>query len=206
MKGSKILFSLGLLFAINTVFAQVMVEDTTENEPFLKAAKFKSSGYTGFEMQPTQILKSKAGMIVGFNLNWVINHRFVVSAKYHTLSSQTNIRPVMSPGSDGKTLLIHHFAGAAFSYIFFQNKKFSLQPELAAGWCSAKFEYPANSTNRNDYGAIIPAVYGVFNAHKNFRVGAGVNYRAVLGKNYFNITPAHLSGVAGVIFIRAGTF
>lgn len=186
--------------------AQVIIEDTTENEPFFKASKFKSSGYVGFEMQPTQILKLKAGMIAGFNLNWVINHRFVVSAKYHTLSSQVNIRPVILPDSDGKTLLVHHFAGAAFSYIFFYNKKFSLQPELAAGWCSVKFEYPANVTNRNDYGAVIPALCGVFNAHKNFRIGAGINYRAVFGKNYSNITPAHLSGIAGVICIRAGTF
>lgn len=183
-----------------------MVEDTSTNEPFFKASKFKSNGYVGFDMQPTQILKTKAAMIVGFSLNWVINHRFVVSAKYHTLSSRTNIRPVIVPGSDGNTWLTHHFAGLGFGYIFFHDKKFSLQPELTAGWSSAKFEYPTDTKNRNDYGAIIPAVYGVYNAHKNFRVGAGINYRAVIGSKYRNIIPMDLSGVAGVVFIRVGTF
>lgn len=188
------------------VQAQVMKEDTTTNEPFFKAAKFNSKGYVGFEMQPTQILKTKAAMVVGFNLNWVVNHKLVVSARYHTLSSRTNIRPIIAPNTDGSTWLIHHFAGLGFGYIFFHDKKFSLEPELAAGWCSAKYVVSSTENKRNDYGALIPAVYGIYNAHKNFRVGAGINYRAVFGKNFMNLTPMHLSGVAGVVFMRVGTF
>lgn len=183
-----------------------MKEDTTANEPFFKAAKFKSNGYVGFEMQPTQILKTKAAMVVGFNLNWVVNHKFVVSAKYHTLSSRANIRPIVAPGSGGSTWLIHHFAGLGLGYILFHDKKFSFQPELTAGWTSAKYLVTATESKRNDYGALIPAVYGIYNAHKNFRVGAGLNYRAVFGKNFMNITPMDLSGVSGVVFIRVGTF
>lgn len=210
-KGQKAIKGLFVAFLLwfcsfSLVQAQLMTEDTTTNEPFFKASKFKSSGYVGFEMQPTQILKNKAAMVVGFNLNWVINHRFVVSGKYHTLSSRTNIRPVISPGSDGNTWLIHHFAGLGFGYIFFHDKKFSLQPELTAGWSSAKYVVSSTENKRNDYGALIPAVYGIYNAHKNFRVGAGLNYRAVFGKNFENITPMHLSGVSGVVFIRVGTF
>lgn len=188
------------------VHAQVITEDTITNEPFFKASKFKSNGYVGFEMQPTQILKTKAAMLVGFNLNWVINHKFVVSAKYHTLSSRTNIRSLILPGSDGNTWLVHHFAGLGFGYVVFHDKKFSLQPELTAGWGSAKYVVSSTESKRNDYGALIPAVYGIYNAHKNFRVGAGLNYRAVFGRNFDNITPMHLSGVAGVVFIRVGTF
>jgi hypothetical protein len=186
--------------------AQVMTEDTATNEAFFKAAKFKSNGYVGFEMQPSQILKSKAAMLVGFNLNWVVNHKFVVTAKYHILSSQLNVRGVVATTDGAPVFLIHHFAGLGFGYIVFHDKKFSLQPELTAGWCSAKFEYPSNTKNRKDYGAIIPAVYGIYNAHKNFRVGAGLNYRAVVGTKGLGISANSLSGVAGVIFIRVGTF
>lgn len=203
----KGLFVVVLSFCIfSLVHAQVMTEDTTINEPFFKASKFKSNGYVGFEMQPTQILKTKAAMLVSFNLNWVINHKFVVIVKYHTLSSRTNIRSIVLPGSDGNTWLVHHFAGLGFGYIFFNEKKFSLQPELAAGWSSAKYMVSSAVSKRNDYGTLIPAVYGIYNAHKNFRVGVGLNYRAVFGKNFDNITTTHLSGVAGVVFIRVGTF
>lgn len=183
-----------------------MVEDTTTNQPFFKATKFKSACNVGFEMQPTQILKTKAAMVLGFNLNWVINHKFVVSAKYHTLSSQVNVAYIITETPVVNALLTHHFAGLGFSYIVFHNKKFSLQPELTAGWASTKFEYPTDVKNRHDYAAIIPAVYGVFNAHKHFRVGAGINYRAVFGKEAHNLGFAELSGISGVVFIRAGTF
>lgn len=186
--------------------AQVMVEDTTTNQPFFKASKFKSAGFVGFEMQPTQILKNKAAMVLGFNLNWVINRKFVVSAKYHTLSSRVDIRAFVDETGSGKAYLTHHFAGLGFGYILFHDKRFSLQPELTAGWCSAKFEYPTDVKKRQDYGAVIPAIYGIYNAHKNFRVGAGLNYRAVVGKQAYNLGFAELSGVSGVVFIRVGTF
>lgn len=186
--------------------AQVMVEDTTTNQPFFKASQFKSAGFVGFEMQPTQILKNKAAMVLGFNLNWVVNHKFVVSAKYHTLSSRVDVRKTVAETGTGTAYLTHHFAGLSFGYILFHDKKFSLQPELTAGWCSAKFEYPTDIKNRQDYSAIIPAVYGIYNAHKNFRVGAGLNYRMVVGKEAYNLGFAELSGISGVVFIRVGTF
>lgn len=193
------LFTLPLL-------AQVIEEDTTQNRPFFEAKKFNSKAFVGFEAQVTQILKTKVGMNAGLNINWVINHKYVVSAKYHTLTTGNEITNTIAPGYTKPIKLSHHFAGLAFSYILFADKKFSFQPELAAGWASMKYEYPAKTFMRHDYGAIIPAVYGVYNATKYFRFGVGLNYRAVIGTKYNGITPADLSGLAGVVFLRVGTF
>lgn len=206
MKLTHRLFLAFSLLAISfAARAQVIVEDTARQQAFFKSRKFTSNCYVGFEAQPGQILTKKAAMLVGFNLNWVVNHKYVVSAKYHTLTTQNDVRELVEPGSLAKISLIHHYAGLGFSYILFHDKRFSFQPELSAGWASAKFNY-AGADRRHDYGAIIPAVYGIWNATKLFRVGVGLNYRAVIGSKFYGINSMQLGGVSGVVFMRVGTF
>jgi hypothetical protein len=185
--------------------AQVMKEDTTTNEPFFAAKKFDSKCYVGFEAIPTQILKTRAAMNLGFSLNWVINHKFVLSAKYHMLTTPVNIADQIEPVRTDTVRLVHHFAGLAFGYIIFHQKKFSLQPELAAGWGAVKYTY-ADQTYRKDFAVIIPAFYGVYNATKHFRFGFGLNYRLTAGAKFNGLTDADLSGIGGVVFLRVGTF
>jgi len=201
-----ILLTLLATTAFEWAAAQVMIEDTSTNAPFFKASKFNSKGYVGFEAQATQILKNKAAMVLGLSLNWVINHKYVVSGKYQLLTSRVDVKEKVAPSSGGKIYLTHHFAGLAFSYILFHDKKFSFQPELAAGWSSAKFEHPTGTKYRHDFGAIIPAMYGVYNASKIFRVGIGLNYRAVFGTSFSGLKASDLNGITGVVFIRLGTF
>ncbi|HLP20582.1 MAG TPA: hypothetical protein VK174_09790 [Chitinophagales bacterium] len=184
--------------------AQVMKEDTTTNEPFFAAKKFDSKFYVGFEMVPTQILKTKGAMNLGFSLNWVVNHKFVASAKYHVLTTPVNVQSRVAPDRPTDTFnLQHHYAGLGFSYILFANKKFSFQPELSAGW--GMLRYRRNEVNyTSHFGMIIPAVYGVYNATKNFRLGVGLNYRIAAGSKL--VSSADMSGVGGVVFLRVGTF
>lgn len=197
-----VLFSLGYCSATQ---AQLITEDTTTKPPFFAAKKFDSKCYVGFEAIPTQILKTKAAMNLGMTLNWVINHKFVVSAKYHGLTTPVNIRSIVASTEIDTTpiLLKHHFAGLAFSYIVCHNKKFSFQPELAVGWGSATYN---DKKVRKDFAVIQPAVYGVYNATKYFRFGVGLNYRATIGGSLNGLTDAHLSGVGGMVFMRVGTF
>ena len=199
-------FFLLLLSVYSFTNAQVITEDTTHNQPFFAAKKFDSKCYVGFEGTATQILKKKAAMNLGLNLNWVINHRFVVSAKYHVLTTPVNIQSKVAPNNFGDSIqLTHHFAGLAFSYILFEKKKFSFQPELSVGWGVAKYSFQSK-IYRKDFAVLIPAVYGVYNATKYFRFGLGLNYRLTAGGKLNGLTDADLSGVGGVVFIRVGTF
>ena len=205
---NKLLQSIFILLALGcccVTQAQVITEDTTTNAPFFAAKKFDSKCYVGFEAIPTQILKTKAAMNLGMNLNWVINHKFVVSAKYHLLTTPVNIRSIVAAAETDTTpiLLKHYFAGLAFSYIVCHNKNFSFQPELAVGWGSATYN---DKKVRKDFAVIQPAVYGVYNATKYFRFGVGLNYRATIGGSLNGLKDAHLSGVGGVVFMRVGTF
>lgn len=180
--------------------AQIFIEDTSHHAPFFAAKKFDSKCYVGFEGTATQILKTKAAMNLGLSLNWVVNHKFVVSAKYHVLTIPVKVYPDKTD-----TILQQHYAGLGFSYILFYNKKFSFQPELSAGWGSIKYFYQ-NKNYRKDFAVIMPAVYGVYNATKHFRFGLGLNYRLAIGGSLNGLKDADLSGVGGVMFIRVGTF
>ncbi len=186
--------------------AQIFIEDTSHHAPFFAAKKFDSKCYVGFEGTATQILKTKAAMNLGLSLNWVVNHKFVVSAKYHVLTTPVNIQPRVAPDNSGDTIRpIMHYAGLGFSYILFSNKKISFQPELSAGWGAVKYSYK-NQNYRKDFAVIMPAVYGVYNATKHFRFGLGLNYRLAIGGSLNGLKDADLSGVGGVMFIRVGTF
>lgn len=203
--GVRVWLLLVAVFACFFAQAQLMEEDTARNEPFFKAKKFDSKCFVGFEASAGQYLKKKAGMNLGFSLNWVINHKFVVSAKYHTLTTPLNVRYLVAPDRTDSISLNHHFAGLGFSYILFDSKKFSFQPELSGGWASVKFKR-GNGTFRKDFGLIIPAVYGTYNASKHFRFGIGLNYRLAIAAAYEGLSSADISGVSGVVFIRIGTF
>ena len=183
-----------------------MREDTTTNKAFFAASKFNSKCYVGAEMVVSQILKTKAAMVTGLSLNWVLNHKYVVSAKYHLLTTPVNIQSFVRPDYPAETYNItHHFAGLGFSYLLFPDKKFSFQPELAAGWGVVKYDY-ITEKRRKDFAVIIPAVYGVWNAHKYFRMGVGLNYRATAGAKLSGLKDGDLSGVGGIVFFRVGTF
>ena len=200
-------FLLLFMLAFSTgVSAQLMEEDTTTHQPFFKAKKFNSKCYVGLEAVATQMLKTKAGMNTGISLNWVINHKYVISAKYYALSSPLNIEPTVVPDQPQANIsLKHQFAGLGFSYILFNNKMFSFQPEISAGWSNISYTYLTNTYHKN-FGEIIPAVYGVYNCTKYFRLGAGLNYRATIGASLNGLKDSQISGVSGVIFIRVGTF
>ncbi len=192
-----------LFCTVKFASAQIITEDTTSREPFFKAKKFDSKCYVGMEAIPTQILKTKAAMNLRFNINWVVNHRYVVSGYYYTLTSPVNIRQKVEPTQGNAINLVHHSAGLSFGYIFFHSKKFSFQPEISGGWGYMKYEVNG-STRKRHFGIISPAVYGIYNASTYFRFGIGLNYRTTIKANL--IKDSELSGVGGVVFIRVGTF
>jgi hypothetical protein len=205
----RIFTKYGLLLLIialtSRAFGQIVTEDTTTNEPFFKATKFNSKCFVAIEGMGTQILKTSGAMNTGFSLNWVVNHKFVVTAMYYALSTPTNVQHIVEPNSSSSIRLIHQFAGLGFGYIFYNNKRFSLQPELVAGWGGAKFT-SSGISYRSDFGEIIPTVYGIYNATKFFRLGIGLNYRLAIGASLNGLKSADISGVSGLVFIRVGTF
>ena len=186
--------------------AQILNEDTTTHKPFFKANKFSSRCYVGIDASVVQVMKTQAGSNFGANLNWVVNHKFVVSAIYDGLASHNQIQKTVTPNDHSDTVtLVHRYVGMGFSYILFDNKMFSLQPGLSAGWGHIQYAY--NGTTYSDnFAEIVPSVTATYNCTKYFRFGLGVNYRIAAGAKLNGINNADISGVGGVIFIKVGTF
>ena len=195
-----------LVFAGFGAFAQIMEEDTTTNQPFFKANKFNSKCYVGVNASAVQILKTEAAGNFGANLNWVINHKFVVSAIYDGTVNQVQIQKIVTPGDPSTaTYLKHQYVGLGFSYILFNSKLFSLQPELSAGWGRIAYSYDSVRYH-NDFAEVVPAISATYNCSKYFRFGLGLNYRLAVGASLNGLKSADISGVGGVVFIKVGTF
>jgi len=202
----KYIVILLLAFAGIGASAQIMDEDTTTNQPFFKATKFNSKCYVGLDGSAVQILKIKAGGYFGANLNWVINHKFVVSAVYEELGSPTQIQKIVTPQESNDTIrLVHRYVGLGFSYIVFYNKLFSLQPGLSAGMGHIQYNYNNENYHQN-FAEILPSVSATYNCTKYFRVGLGLNYRIAAAVNLNGLKSGDISGVGGVVFIKVGTF
>ena len=198
-----------LLLIASTGFsssAQILDEDTTTHQPFFKATKFSSRCYVGLEGSAVQILKTKAGGYFGANLSWVVNHKFVVSVIYEELGSPTQIQKIVTPQESNDTIrLVHRYVGLGFSYIVFDNKLFSLQPGLSAGWGHIQYNYNNENYHQN-FAEIVPSVSATYNCTKNFRVGLGLNYHIAAAVNLNGLKSGDISGVGGVVFIKVGTF
>ena len=184
----------------------VIEEDTSHNAPFFQARKFDSKCYVEFNGMAGQLLKTKGAMSTGASLNWVVNHQLVVSAEYRVLTTPLNVQGIVAADQPGTAIdLTNQYAGLGFGYIFFNNKTFSLQPELSAGWADVKYKI-GHANYMRSFGEIDPTVYGIYNATKYFRFGIGLNYRAAVGCRANGLTDAYLSGIGGMLFIRVGTF
>ena len=197
-----------LMLALTGVVAsaQVMEEDTTTNQPFFKANKFNSKCYVGSNASVVQILKNQAAGNFGADLNWVINHKYVVSAIYDGQANQVQIQKIVAPGDPNlATYLKHQYVALGFSYILFDSKMFSLQPGLSAGWGRVVYTFNNGSYSEN-FAEIVPAISATYNCSKYFRFGVGINYRQAIGLSLNGLKSADISGIGGVIFIKVGTF
>ena len=195
-----------LAFAFAGASAQQLNEDTTTHQPFFKATKFSSRCYVGIDASVVQVLKTRAGSNFGVNLNWVVNHKFVISAIYDGLASHNQIQKIVTPNDHSDTVtLVHRYVGLGFSYILFDNKFFSLQPGLSAGWGHIQYTYGSN-TYKDNFAEIVPAVTATYNCTKYFRFGLGLNYRIAAAAKLNGLNSADISGIGGIIFIKVGTF
>lgn len=187
-------------------FAQVLEEDTSHNEPFFKFNKFDSKCNLGIEGTATYILRKQAVMNLGFNFNWVINHKYVVIAKYHVLTSPVDVQPIVAPEFPDEVInLSHNYGGLGFGYVLFHDKAFSLEPELTAGWANVKYKVE-HALYRKNFAMIIPAFSAIYNCSKYFRFGLGVNYQGAAGCKSNGLKDADLSSFGGYLFMRIGTF
>lgn len=200
-----------LLFFLASCLSAFSQQDSVQ-KPFFYAKKFHSAFFVQFEGQGAYVF-NKVSLISGVSVNWVINYNYYIGLRYTILSTPVNVIKLL-PIIDkrGKVGANHQSASFNFGYIAFAKKRFSLNPEVSVGWADCKFTQPADGlgnpevNKRFNYGIVIPSINAIWNAHKNFRLGAGVGARAVFGDDYYRLKTYRVGGVFGGLFIRVGTF
>ncbi len=210
MKTLKVfLLSIPVVFCYLQSAAQGAIDSThTVVDSFQRVEKvkkpFHSAGFFQADGSFYSIL-GKPAAFTEFNLNWLINHKIYVGAKCQLLSTSLDISKYLYDDTTGKVTPTHIAALMNFGVIFFHEKKFSLNPELSLGWGNLNFDKNHKSQKLN-YGVGVFSLNGVWNAHKNVRIGLGVGGKAVMGQNFEGLKSYKLSGAFGHVFIRVGTF
>lgn len=187
--------------------SQIITEAPDSVDKLFSFKKIKSAAYVQFDASVAMVAK-KAAMFTGVNLGWILQNKFVVNVfRWEMLTTRHDTTGMLSGDYTKGKFLRYSYMGWGFGYIFFNNKKFSLHPEINGG-INLYPIYPngRRKTYAVGYGTIIPSIQAVFNAHKNFRLGIFINYRQVIGASKIGIPDKNLSGPGGGIFLRFGTF
>ncbi|MDW8274534.1 MAG: hypothetical protein RMJ53_09930 [Chitinophagales bacterium] len=188
-----------------TTSLRTWAQDEDTLEPFFKFKKIKSAAYVQAGVSADYVFKN-AGAFTHLSLHWLINQKWVASLHYAQLSSQNNISRYTYPNSNKKIFASHMFATFGFGYKLWNERKFSLQPNIGIGWAGLHFRNVENKNIFRHYLTIIPEISGTWNVSKNFRLGTGFHYRIVAGKTFKDINTGTLSGPGINIFMQLGKF
>lgn len=187
-------------------------QDTTK---LFYAKKIKSNAFVEFG---SNIIQSydKAGMDVKLSVNWLVQHKYYLGAAYNQLASKETFMSLKNAPNQttfDQTKVKYQTLGLRFGYIFFPNQKIiSLSPDLTVGWAGVRLNTDT-ITNKINGAYISPAVKGIFNVSKYFRIGLELNYNIFAikqfetdDKYFIKFQGKDLNGVGGGIFFRIGTF
>lgn len=202
----KTAYTILLLLLAVVLHAQILPAPIDSVSRLFSAKKFESGAYVGFDANATQIAKG-AGMIAGAQLSWLVNHRYNVNLRYEALSTRVDTVGYLLDGDYKRGQYVRYtMIGLGAGYIVFHNKRFSLHPEINGGVYVYRYHTKTQNKLVIGYGSIVPNVAGVFNAHKNIRIGVQINYRIAIASKNVGLASKYLNGIGGGVFMRIGKF
>lgn len=200
-----------LAFSISSLVANAQ-QDTTK---LFYAKKIQSNAFVELG---SNIMQSydKAGMDVKISINWLVQHKYYIGAAYNQLASKETFMSLKNAPTEitfDETKVKYQTLGLRFGYIFFPDQKIiSLSPDLTVGWAGVRLNTDT-VTHKINGAYISPAVKGVFNVSKYFRIGLELNYNIFAikqfetdDKYFIKFQGKDLNGIGGGIFFRIGSF
>ncbi len=186
-----------LLSALALVSAQAQQET-------LVGQGFESGGFGGPVLKITPI-NGKTGVLLGGRGGWILNHSFVIGGGGYGLVSDI---AATTPGPGGEPFINFAYGGLELEYIHQWTKLLhsSFGVLIGAGGVGTRLENGSNSGDSKSFFTMEPWVNGNLNVTDFFRISAGVSYRWVTGANSPAASDGDLSGVAGILLLRFGSF
>lgn len=177
---------------------------TYAQQETLVGGGFDSGGFGGPVLKITPV-NGKTGVLVGGRGGWVINHTFILGGGGYALVTDI---AADTPGPSGEPFIAFAYGGVELEYVHQWDRLMHLSFGLLTGGGGVGFRHSNGSTSgeSKSFFTMEPWVNGTVNVTDFFQISAGVSYRWVTGGDSPAATDSDLSGVAGVLLLRFGSF
>jgi hypothetical protein len=152
-------------------------------------------------------IDNRFGVLVGGRGGWIINGSFVVGAGGYGLANVGNFEHVMNaPGDRGR--LAMGYGGLELTYVLRPDELVHFSAGVLIGAGGLVWNPQGQSGNQDDDAFFItePELAVVLNVTRFFRAGLGVSYRFVRDVELFDLRDGDISGLAGVVTLKFGSF
>lgn len=150
---------------------------------------------------------NRFGVLVGGRGGWIINGSFVIGGGGYGLANQNNFEHITNTLGDRGRLEMG-YGGLELAYVHRPDElvHFSVVVLIGAGGLVWN---PQGQFGRQEDDAFFiaePAVDVVLNVTTFFRAGLGLSYRFVRDVQLFDLRDGDISGLAGVVTLKFGSF
>jgi hypothetical protein len=192
-----VILILALFFSGSQTFAQV--------ETLVKG-DWEHGWYCGPLLKVGQT-HGDAGIYVGGQGGWIINHQIVIGGVWNGLANNVEV--------DGKENLKLDFdyGGAKLEYIFSPDRLLHISLESMFGIGGVRYEVmDFNKTHdeinysRDQFFIMEPGINAVLNVSRHFRISLGATYRHIGNVKYDGLSSSDLSGLSGQVVLKFGSF
>lgn len=191
-----------------SVFSQKIGEETDNISVLLKPNGTTKIGGFGGPIIKFSEINNKLAVFTGGKGGVILNHKWTLGLEGYVLNTD------ISRNLDSKDLNFV-YAGLYGGYAFKWDKTFHITTSFMLGWggigyqdgtaTSSSFEYKKYSIDDHLF-ILEPNVELEINVAKHFRMGVGVQYRAVLAVDLPTFSSSKLSGFSGALSFKFGEF
>jgi hypothetical protein len=184
-----------LLAASSLAFAQA---------EHLIQGEFESGGFGGPVLKVTSLAGS-TGVLVGGRGGWIINHSFILGGGGYGLANYVRAE---TPGPNGEPYINFGYGGLELEYVRNWDKlvHYSVGLLIGGGGVGHRGEYNSGDVDSRGFFVMEPWAEAHVNIVEFFRISGGISYRWVTGADSPVASDGELSGVAGVLTLRFGSF
>jgi hypothetical protein len=152
-------------------------------------------------------IDSRFGVLVGGRGGWIINGSVVIGGGGYGLANGANFEHVMNGAGDPGRLEMG-YGGLEMGYVHRPDELVHLSLGLLIGAGGVVWNPDGQSGNQADDAFFVaePELDVVLNVTRFFRVALGASYRLTQGVQLFDLGDADLSGLAGLVALKFGSF
>jgi hypothetical protein len=172
----------------------------------LMEGDLRHGGFGGPAVKLTQ-LDGRFGAFVGGRGGWIINSSFVIGGGGYGLANLKNFEHLTNTSGDPGRFSMG-YGGLELTYVLRPDEAvhFSIGALIGAGGVVWNPRGPSGTQEDDAFFIAEPELDVVLNVTRFMRVGLGGSYRFVSGVDLLEIEAGDVSGLAGVVTLKFGSF